>query len=295
MQMLIKPMIYCTFMTASRLLNTTRRKPFLIVFIGFFIIITDFFIPIRLPKLPFGSTIADTELDNDPRNANKSMGRLEDVSSTYADLKSKFNTIVKESFDAQQFETSAEGKTRLAEVHTAIEAIKTRNDSSEQCGVFNCSQLRTVYFHTFWSEPDGTSHSSSIHKRIMFMNIASYLHTQNLCCTKLIVWTSDYFGVELEASLRSVFAHYIQKGSVVIRKFDLKVLCKFGNPRARFYTSFAHHRLCRASLLNLEKYVFYDLRMYYGIVIAGLSDLVRFFVLDLYGGIYVDGNYIFDL
>lgn len=132
-----------------------------------------------------------------------------------------------------------------------------------------------IYHHTFWQIDEGSLNINDI--RILKLNIMSYLFTQNLCCTKFILWKLDNFPVEFENEIKIMFDHYIKLAIIQIKTFDLKNIC-------RMYKSiFIDSLVCELNILNdiiSHNYV-------------GLSDFVRFVVLDILPGIYTDGDVIY--
>lgn len=130
-----------------------------------------------------------------------------------------------------------------------------------------------VYYHTFWQLKLARLNQFNI--RVLELNLMSYLATQNLKCTKFILWKLAEFPQNIEKYLNKKYEYYIKSGVIEIRTFDFNVLCS--NDKSSFYK----HEICKEKPSLASEYL------------VALSDFVRFFVLDLYGGIYVDGDLIF--
>jgi hypothetical protein len=134
-----------------------------------------------------------------------------------------------------------------------------------------------IYHHTFWQLKNFNPTKDEYYVRIMKLNIMSYLVTQNPCCTRFILWKLTNFPNEVEEELKRSFKLYFQKKIIEIREFSLLELCKNDE------SSFKRTIFCLESdSINLND----------GKLVA-LSDLVRFMVLDLYGGIYTDGDVVY--
>lgn len=131
-----------------------------------------------------------------------------------------------------------------------------------------CSNNDKIIFHTFWQFKT----DSSFHFRVLKLNVMSFLTTQNLDCSKLILWTHDSFPLSINSKILSIFKFYVKKLVLELRKFDLNELCnKARNKNAHF----AKSSIC----INRNHQNYSEVSN-----LVGLSDLVRFFVLDIYGG-----------
>ena len=166
---------------------------------------------------------------------------------------------------------------------TCLQALQRYADEQRETKLNSndsCSECLTsiVNYHTFWQIDD--SSSSDFHWRVMLLNIMSYLSTQNLCCTRFTLWKLATFPSSFERQLRRTFAHYIDSGVFLVRTFDMDEMC---NDSVVWTSTFKDTELCMAV----------NRRLLTRGNLVSLSDLVRFVVLDAYGGIYVDGDVIF--
>jgi hypothetical protein len=119
-------------------------------------------------------------------------------------------------------------------------------------------------------------------KRIMQMNVMSFLATQNLQCTRLVVWLLKEFNQELKANFTTIFNEFISNRTLELRIFDMKELCNYRNLTSGvLYSSFENHTICKSHNSHSNQ----------GQV--GVSDLLRFTVLDIFGGIWIDGDMMF--
>ncbi|CAF1026324.1 unnamed protein product [Brachionus calyciflorus] len=164
--------------------------------------------------------------------------------------------------------------TSLKLLDEKIDIFKEKRDECSFCLKINGIK-KIIYHHTFWqikSQKDSPNYNYQY--RMLNLNLMSYLVTQNLCCTKFILWKLESFPIYLELDINKKFSRWIQNGQIQIRNFDLKILCNL-----KTNLSIIHkYNLCQSVLnLNPDKLV-------------AFSDLVRFIVLDVYGGIYTDGD-----
>lgn len=132
-----------------------------------------------------------------------------------------------------------------------------------------CSNDEKILFHTFWQ----FGNESSFHFRVLKLNIMSFLTTQNLNCSKLILWTLNNFPLSIKADIFKTFELYVKSQLLEFKIFDLKELCYQARHKN---THFGKSSICIFSH-KLSYFKIYN--------IVWLSDLVRFFVLDIYGGI----------
>lgn len=140
-----------------------------------------------------------------------------------------------------------------------------------------CSNEDKIVFHTFWQ----FGSDSSFYMRVLKLNVMSFLSTQNLDCSKLILWTLNSFSPSIKSNILSIFDYYVRSRVLEVRQFDLKELCREARDRK---SHFAKSSVCLFS--NKQDYS--DI---YNMV--GFSDLIRFFVLDIYGGIIFLAFFLF--
>ena len=145
-----------------------------------------------------------------------------------------------------------------------------RNDSGNEAKL-------TIYHHTFWQLKQINASIDAFYSRVIKLNLMSFLATQNLCCTKFIFWKLDEFPLFYEAELNKTFRDYISTGIISMKTFYLNELCSSLN------SSFKHTKIC-------NQYKEMDLS---SSRLIALSDLVRFLVLELYGGIYTDVDLVY--
>ena len=128
---------------------------------------------------------------------------------------SKVNRLYVRDFDqlmAQSTcrEDSSSCLDQLNKLDEAVTAIKRSIPTYDKC--FECidgvNNRHIVHFHTLWQilRPDAAL------ERLMKLNIMSFLATQNLCCTRLVLWTLLEFPLPVENELRKTFASYIADG-----------------------------------------------------------------------------------
>jgi hypothetical protein len=139
-----------------------------------------------------------------------------------------------------------------------------------------------LYFHTFWQIDQN---SGAFNRRVIRLQILSFLATQNPCCSKLIVWKLENFDSALEAKLTKSFEKYVKSGRVEFKLVKLTELCKMTlrgyNQTEATGSSFVKNQICQNP----------DDKQLNNKALVSFSDFVRFFVLDLYGGVYVGKNF----
>jgi hypothetical protein len=186
---------------------------------------------------------------------------FDEVNEKYCNSKSKVLTIV--------------CLEKLSELDgNASKILKMEDENMTKCD--KCirrvkdDKIVTIFHHTFWQLNEIKSQTSHFYRRTIFLNIMSFLTTQKLCCTKFIFWKLKEFPKEIETEIRKTFKHFFEKDKLEIKLFDLRELCS--NRQSSFKNSF----VCDPN--NAENLASQHL--------ISLSDLVRFVVLDVYGGIY---------
>ena len=158
----------------------------------------------------------------------------------------------------------------LNTTYKCLEALKTY-DSSGHFPITSPSKV--IYHHTYWTLD---AKKIDFHARVMQLSILSFLATQTLLHTKLIVWTNEPLPPRVLTSMNDEFSNYIDKNKLEFKVLDLKNLCDRGVFKKKY-------EICT------------KFRSYGNLVAA--SDFVRFLVLYNYGGIYTDGDvfYLRDL
>lgn len=149
----------------------------------------------------------------------------------------------------------------------------------DECFTVN-GQKVPIYHHTFWHLNDSPNSERFIfNRRVLFLNLMSFFFSQNLCCTKLKFWKLKIFPIEIETELIEKFSQFIKNRTFEIVEFDLNKLCE--ESKILNNSIIYKYPICKG-----RKEISYSR-------LISFSDLVRFVVLDLYGGIYVDGDVIY--
>jgi len=249
-----------------------RKKFFIKIFTvlnGILILYTTLFKPI--------------DYNNNNQASNNSNLHQLFVSTDYLNsTRTKLLEIFSTSCNPEVYKTASECSTSLSKLNDS----SIKNNCNECNLKLNSNKGSLVYFHTFWHfENLNVNNSRSKIKfeyqlRVMHLNLMSYLSTQNLCCTRLIIWTLKGFNYQIKTYLSKKLIEYFQNGSVRMNVFNLKSLCQGSS------AWFSTHSICKSS--NESSRNLSSIRD-----IVGLSDLVRWIVLDKFTGIYVDGDVIF--
>lgn len=183
----------------------------------------------------------------------------------------KLFKVLKSSCDVAVFKTAVECSEGLITVNDSF--IK---DSCDECLYDKNDNELVVYYHTFWNVDSNVSQAIYEYKfRMLKLNLMSYLVTQNLCCSKLILWHLTGLSNQIKSKLTAIFGFYFKNKIIEFKLFDIKDLC-FNS------ISFKDHSICK---LRNKEIKTKDM--------VSLSDFVRFFVLDQLGGIYTDADVIY--
>ena len=146
-------------------------------------------------------------------------------------------------------------------------------DECNKCILDKKNQPIIIYHHTFWKLD---LNYNQYQLRVLKLNIMSYLATQNLCCTRFLFWKLKDFPKSIETDLFNTFSYYFDKKIIKFMQFESRSLCQNT-------IMFKEHEFCKSN-----KQI--DFKHKYSV---GLSDFVRFFVLDQYEGVYTDGDVIY--
>ena len=181
---------------------------------------------------------------------------------TYKPLKS----FLLKKFDGnnEKFDDLVVKYCNVYQLNTTIECLKKLEeyDTKKVSFVFDDNKDSYIYYHTFWQPVK----SKSYHERVMKLNILSYLATQNLIHTRLIIWSMTSLSAEDE--IKEEFSEFVKAGVLQFRLIDLEKLCLKGVFKLRY-------KYC-------TKVKNSDVKL--------LSDFIRFLVLYNFGGIYFDGD-----
>lgn len=126
----------------------------------------------------------------------------------------------------------------------------------------------TIYYHTYWNL--GRGPQPELRYRIVKLNIRSFLATQNLKYSKLIVWLAHGSDNNLKKQLNDQFKNFIDKNIFEIKEVNYENLCLNG--------AFGQNYKTCVSTRSDD---------------IAISDFIRFLVLYEYGGIYTDGDVIY--
>jgi len=187
-------------------------------------------------------------------------------------LINKFQHILNEDCNATNIKLANKCLISLENLHRNRDQMKN-NSKCDECISKNGSFI--IYHHTFWQMNDSSSNINDI--RILKLNIMSYLFTQNMCCTKFFLWKLNNFPIEYENEIKIIFNHHIKLGIIEIKTFDFNQICRMKK------STFKNYKICDRKFNNSD----------YTHNYVGLSDFVRFVVLDIYPGIYTDGDVIY--
>jgi hypothetical protein len=102
------------------------------------------------------------------------------------------------------------------------------------------------------------------------------------------------FDSNLEQNLPMVLDFYLKnskKGNIILKSFDLNEICSFNQNGLNL--SFGNHSICNGSWFWRLQRAHLKSKVHNQRNLAGVLDLVRFMILNLYGGIYVDGDVLF--
>lgn len=212
-----------------------------------------------------------------------------------------FDKIQRNECNATQLEDISLCLNQMSQIHNDLDKELSGINKCHWCQMER-NKIKTFYHHTFFGH--GVEINKTNIKRIIYLHVTSFLATQNLCCTKLIVWVLHNFQPELKREIEASFFEYIEKGNLEMKLFSIKELCSINKTSKSLYSSFAGHSTCEADSTMVHKNQ------------VALSDLVRFgklnttqrfiyikakyynlVVLDIYGGIYLDGDtfYLHDM
>ncbi|RMZ96735.1 glycosyltransferase family 32 [Brachionus plicatilis] len=192
--------------------------------------------------------------------------------------------MISETFCDHQNEKTELGEClkNLSKLDEKIQIKRSENrfyNPCDDCLTFEGRKM-PIYHHTFWQLSDAQNSSGyKFKRRVLFLNVMSFFYSQNLCCSKYIFWKLKNFPVEIEATLVKKFSKFIKNETFEIIEFDIVKLCE-------------KSKKLNGSIIN-QYPICKENREMRNFNLISLSDLVRFFVLDLYGGIYVDGDVIF--
>jgi len=104
----------------------------------------------------------------------------------------------------------------------------------------------------------------------------SFLSTQNLCCCKLLLWKVRKFSKNKQNILKLKYKQYFDANYFEFKEFNIELLC------SKTFT-FKKYKICNSKRK----------RSYDSIKTVSLTDFVRFFLLDIYGGVYTDGDFMY--
>lgn len=167
------------------------------------------------------------------------------------------------------FESIIDTYCQVKSVNNAYDCLlKLRKyDLSVDYSYSNVTNSNRVVYHTFWK-----LNSSYInHVRVMIFKIYSFLATQDLTKTKLILWTNLQYDESLRQILNQKFQFFMHSDLIEIKLLNLESLCSNGVFKA-------YYKSCIKTFDS---------------DIKNFSNFVRFLILYNYFGVYTDGDVLF--
>ena len=91
-----------------------------------------------------------------------------------------------------------------------------------------CANKSKLLFHSFWSISSGlySRRASEFSMRVLKLNVMSFLATQNLHCSKLILWSLDSFPDKYREEIYTMFEKYFTSDAIGIQIFNVEALCR---------------------------------------------------------------------
>ena len=184
-----------------------------------------------------------------------------DDSTEYLNI-TNFNNFVDKACPVEDLQASLRCLGQLADFEELNKEVQIENPK------------RIVYYHTFWSELNENETVDSVEMRVRKLNIASYLATQNLLHTKLLIWNLKPMKRKLSTHFKSIFQNYLDKGIIELRSLNLTGLCSYSS-----FSKIQKHVCATIDINKVKRNAF--------------KDLIRFLLIFNYGGIFLDYDFIY--
>ena len=179
---------------------------------------------------------------------------------------SKSNVIRKE--ELSSFDKFISEECPMKNINISYTCLEKLSKFEIEAGEYELEAASPVIlYHTFWTIDE----TKSYHLRVLILQILSFLATQNINRSKLLVWIQNPFSENINKTLSGKFGYYLNKAIIEIKLIDFSELCSNSLFRQRYKTCISPN--------NQNSVAF--------------SDFVRFLILYSYGGIYTDGDVIY--
>ncbi|CAF1113142.1 unnamed protein product, partial [Brachionus calyciflorus] len=172
------------------------------------------------------------------------LSRNKNVKTNFDQIISEFHKINKNECDPRPNNiTYTKCLNALKNLH--INFTKLKRKKCSKC-LYIDNQKQIVYHHTFWQMETQDKNYLHIQIRMLKLNLMSYLSTQNLCCTKFILWKLSTFSKLIEQKISSQFSKWMKNSQLEIKTFNLEKLCilSLSTPRSNIYS----YDLCKDKL-----------------------------------------------
>jgi len=189
------------------------------------------------------------------------------------EIQQRFYAILKNECFGGILDQGLDCFTKLKEIQ---DDLRAKRDASgcNQCIYSKQKRKIIINYHVFWH----LNNRNDCKWRVMLLNINSFFKTQNPCCTKLMFWKLSSFLKIYEKALLEKYKLEVKTGRFEIKTFNLEDLC------SKQESSFKTSQKCSSNFRNMQLAESH---------LISLSDMIRFFVLDIYGGIWTDGDVIY--
>lgn len=247
-----------------------QKQKLLIVFLLLMVIITILLTRHSNEFAPHRAYKPSIDYEDDESWLNLTYGQFVDVK-----YRLEFDEVLKKSCNPANLSANYECLDELNKLDKRFSSSTSYSVSIPASWRLDCTndKRRHVFFHTYWHLSNSID-LDSVDFRMLRLSVMSYLASQNSACSTLILWLSREFSDLLRSKILETFAYYIRNGQLQLRRFDFNELCDEANIRG---CHFAKSYICTSKL--------FIHRIHLSMNVIGFSDLVRFFVLDIYGGI----------
>ena len=150
---------------------------------------------------------------------------LENLGKINSEYQEKFYVILKTSCNPKKL-TNVDC---LNDLNSLEKEIGGKKSSLKQYHPsLECANKSKLLFHSFWSISSGlySRRASEFSMRVLKLNVMSFLTTQNLHCSKFILWTLDSFPDKYREEIYTMFEKYITNDTIGIQIFNVEALCR---------------------------------------------------------------------
>lgn len=240
------PRLKMAYFMSIRKVNSNRKQISFLTIISLILLSIYFYIQFYNSNLPFRRLPTLNNIANPPKafyleeniTSQNLLTNLAELSENY---EREFDRVLTQNCNPRDIDDAKfTCLSVLNDLDTRYKHLKAQlpnYHARHECTTTTQGRPSKLLFHSFWKIEQGdvlmNSASSAaaayFSMRMLKLNVMSFLSTQNLHCSKLIIWTLPSFSATYRAQIETLFGEYFRRDVIGMETFDLANMCAMAN------------------------------------------------------------------